>query len=330
MGKTAIVALAGLLASGASPASAEQFLKVIYGNDDRSEARESQARMLRRLADSTVALFPSGGVEIDAESGRAKLRTSEFKSARVQLPGSPFSVWADLCEDEPFRGQGKGAFCSGSLVAADLILTAGHCITDQADCQDTKFVFGFRADGQGRSPGSVPAGEVYGCSQLVARKLEGGGADWAVVKLDKPVANHTPLRVRREGKPPPGTPLAAIGHPSGLPTKITNGASIRRDDQGGYFVANLDTYGGNSGSAVFNEVTGEIEGILVRGDTDFEYDGERGCAKSARRMNDTGRGEDVTLVSEVLEHIPRPRLDNLAKSEGGAMGELRALAAAQR
>lgn len=327
MGQAMALSLVGLLALATAPAAAE--LKVIYGNDDRSEARESQARMLRRLSDSTVALFPGGAVTVDEESGRANLRTSEFKSARVQLPDSPFSVFAELCDDEPFKGQGKGAFCSGSLVAPDLVLTAGHCITDLADCRDTKFVFGFRADGKGRSPGSVPAGEVYGCSELVGRQLDGGGADWAVVKLDKAVADHPPLRVRREGAPPAGTPLAAIGHPSGLPTKITNGASIRRDGQGGFFVANLDTYGGNSGSAVFNEVTGEIEGILVRGDTDFEFDAERGCARSVRRMNDTGRGEDVTLVSEALESIPRPPL-NLVKSEGGAMAELRALADVQR
>ena len=51
-------------------------------------------------------------------------------------------------------------------------------------------------------------------------------------------------------------------------------------------------------------VTGEVEGILVRGGADFEYDAERKCARSVKAMNDTGRGEDVTLVSNLVGFIP--------------------------
>ncbi|MEK7233144.1 MAG: S46 family peptidase [Elusimicrobiota bacterium] len=35
----------------------------------------------------------------------------------------------------------------------------------------------------------------------------------------------------------------------------------------GFFVANLDTYGGNSGSAVFNVETNLVEGILLRSES---------------------------------------------------------------
>ena len=46
------------------------------------------------------------------------------------------------------------------------------------------------------------------------------------------------------------TPLVVIGHPSGLPTKIADGAWVRNNESEYYFVTNLDTFGGNSGSAV--------------------------------------------------------------------------------
>lgn len=36
--------------------------------------------------------------------------------------------------------------------------------------------------------------------------------------------------------------------PAGLPTKIAGGATMRDASPNGYYVANLDTYGGNSGS----------------------------------------------------------------------------------
>lgn len=49
--------------------------------------------------------------------------------------------------------------------------------------------------------------------------------------------------------------------PAGLPQKIAGGAKVR-SIQTGFFVANLETDGGNSGSAVFNLSNGVIEGIL--------------------------------------------------------------------
>jgi hypothetical protein len=95
--------------------------------------------------------------------------------------------------------------------------------------------------------------------------------------------------------------LVVVGHPSGLAVKIAAGATVRSNLESAYFVANLDTYGGNSGSAVFNEQTGLIEGILVRGETDFKY--KNGCYVSNICDVDGCRGEDVTRVSEILSHV---------------------------
>jgi hypothetical protein len=64
-------------------------------------------------------------------------------------------------------------------------------------------------------------------------------------------------------------------------------------------VANLDTYGGNSGSPVFNHRTGEVEGILVRGENDYVYDPGQGCQVSNRCASDVCRGEDVTYITNV-------------------------------
>ena len=65
-----------------------------------------------------------------------------------------------------------------------------------------------------------------------------------------------------------GEPLCLIGHPWGLPTKVSHTAEVLKNDGLTWFMANLDSFEGNSGSAVFNELTGEVEGILVRGKPD--------------------------------------------------------------
>ena len=77
---------------------------------------------------------------------------------------------------------------------------------------------------------------------------------------------------------------------------------MRTNTADGYFVANLDTYGGNSGSPVFNSDTHEVEGILVRGERDFVQAG--GCTVSLV-CPDTGcRGEDCTRVTRFASHVP--------------------------
>ena len=69
---------------------------------------------------------------------------------------------------------------------------------------------------------------------------------------------------------------------------------------GKYFSANLDTYGGNSGSAVFNANTGVVEGILVRGATDYVSDpSQGGCRVSNILGKHAGKGEDVTYITNV-------------------------------
>ena len=111
------------------------------------------------------------------------------------------------------------------------------------------------------------------------------------------------VRLRRQGKVADDEKVYVLGHPSGLPLKYAPGAQVRGNDDPSFFVANLDTYGGNSGSPVFNERTGEVEGILVRGETDYLQVGN--CRISNACPTSGCRGEDVTRASEFVEFVPQ-------------------------
>jgi hypothetical protein len=274
------------------PASAQFRTKVIYGSDTRIDLYQTTDPRLKELADSTVALFESGSVSSDG--GVAKLTTKNYGERM------------NLCKEEPFYEQGSGAFCSGSLVAPDVIMTAGHCVPSAEECANIKFVFGFAVKEKGVQPDSVPAAEVYGCKELIGRQQVGDGADWALVRLDRKVAGHAPLKLDLTGKVAKGDEVLVIGHPSGLPTKIAGAAHVRDASNPGFFVANLDTYGGNSGSAVFNSATGLVEGILVRGEQDFVQKGD--CQVSNVCPADGCRGEDVTKILNVADKIPSAAL----------------------
>jgi hypothetical protein len=288
--KRSISILAALAAAAqlAAPAAAQFHTKVIYGTDTRIDLYQVDDSRLLSLADSTVALFPASGVATDG--GVAKLTTESFGERM------------GLCKEEPFFEQRTGAFCSGSLVAPDVIMTAGHCVPSAEECANIKFVFGFAVKQKGVLPESVPEADVYGCKELIGRQQVGDGADWALVRLDRKVAGHKPLKLNLSGTIAEKTEVLVIGHPSGLPTKIAGGAHVRDSSKPGFFVANLDTYGGNSGSAVFNSATGLVEGILVRGEQDYVQKG--GCRVSNVCPVDGCRGEDVTKIANVADKIP--------------------------
>lgn len=245
------------------------------------------------LADSTVALVLANRIKFHRASG-----SYEFKAFSL-------GTRKNLCPGEAFADQPSLAHCSGTLVGPDLVLTAGHCIDDMDDCKDMRFVFGFGLkDGLTSGPGFLPASEVYSCVAVLGTSQGSGAPDMAVIRLDRKVPNHAPLAINRQLGVQPGTPLVVIGHPSGLPTKVAGGAAVRSAAEQFRFVSNLDTYGGNSGSAVFNADTLLIEGILVSGDTDYSADLARGCTVNKRCEDDACRGEKVTPIRYATHLIP--------------------------
>lgn len=260
---------------------------VIYGTDGRLDVYQVTDDRLKLLADSTVALMKTTDLSIT--------------NSVATIKGKNYGTEMGLCSSEKFREQDTAAFCSGTLVGPDTVLTGGHCITNVADCQSVSFVFGFAVRAPGVLPKTVSTSEIYKCSQIIKQTQTNNGADFAVIKLDRVVTGHVPLGVRASGEITSSDSLVVIGHPVGLPTKITTGGTVRSVANDGYFVANLDTYGGNSGSAVINFATGLIEGVLVRGEQDFEYSGN--CSVSKVCAEGTCRGEDVTKISSVRPYL---------------------------
>lgn len=260
--------------------------KAIYGingGDDRKEIIELPVgSRIREDAGSVVALFEATKIANNGD-GTSTLITENFGTKNR------------LCSKERFRDQPVGAFCSGFLVAPDVVATAGHCV-DEDSLTNTRFVFGFRMRDAQNARTVIKNSEMYNGTELIDRKLDARGTDWALVKLDRKVTNHQVLSIRRSGKIDNVQAVHVIGHPVGLPAKFADGAKVRTNTNSAFFVANLDTYGGNSGSPVFNSDTHEVEGILVRGETDFVA---KGNCNVSLVCPDTGcRGEECTRTTE--------------------------------
>ena len=91
--------------------------------------------------------------------------------------------------------------------------------------------------------------------------------------------------------------MFVLGYPSGLPKKIAQGVLMTSQSNSLYFRTNLDTYGGNSGSPVFNSATGALTGILIEGEEDFETTSQ-GCRVS-RQCPENGAGCEGERVLKI-------------------------------
>ena len=268
-------------------AAMREAQKVIYGVDDRKDRFPVTDDQARANAQSVASLFRASRVR-DNGDGESTLQVGTFGQVN------------SLCPDEPFVDQPVGAFCTGFLVAPDVIATAGHCVNEE-NVTTIRFVFGFRM-ADARTPQIVIRNsEVYAGAVVLGRELTADGADWCLVRLDRAVSGRPVLPLRRAGTIGAGQRLYVIGHPSGLPAKFAGGAEVRASSNPAFFTANLDTFGGNSGSPVFNADTHEVEGILVRGAADFVPVGM--CMVSGVCPTTGCSGEDCARVSEFLDRL---------------------------
>lgn len=260
--------------------------KVIYGEDDRKDIFETTNEMYKKLADSTAAMISDSSL-VSQDCGMVLVKTTSLEQDGI-------------CSDARFAKQPAGANCSAFLVGDQYLVTAGHCIQDMDDCERYSFVFGYANITEEKLTQIVPKSEVYKCNKIVSRVLDRTTYnDYALVKLDRVVTGHTPLKFRTSEKIGDTADLVVIGHPSGLPTKIADGANVRANTHKYYFQATLDTFGGNSGSAVFDANTGVVEGILVRGETDYVNDPIMNCYRPKVCKVTECRGEDVTRITNI-------------------------------
>lgn len=263
----------------------------IYGGkDDRKDWYQVDDENVRRIAGATVAIFNSN--DTTPASTDIQLRTKSLAESK------------NICKNQLFSAQVTGAGCSGTLVRDDVVLTAAHCVGEKSSSApkviNLRFVFGYRVEKAGDlGPTTVPAGNVFHGKTLLGSELDPDtGHDWALVKLDRPVPASVaePVSTWRKNALAKGDKVFVVGYPSGLPLKYAGNASVVDASNPAYYVTDLDSFHGNSGSGVFAEGTNELVGVLVRGGEDY-VTSKKGCKVVFPCTLQECKGEEVTRIN---------------------------------
>lgn len=266
---------------------------VIYGDDNRIEPFESEGSLKIKRATRSVALI----LEEDSIKPTASKRYSSIKTEH-------FGKSLDLCSSERFYDQGRAGFCTGFLVGEDLLATASHCLPKENSCEDFAVLFDFKQKQAITKQGlRVSNDRLFRCAEVLyfpgIEEEERFHKDLALIRLDRSTAR--PALSLATKKVEEGGLFSLIGHPYGIPLKIAHSGFLLENEQESFFSLAIDSYSGNSGSPVLNEETGLVEGVLVRGQSDFVRKGN--CNISMRCTSVSCMGEDALrapLIRELL------------------------------
>lgn len=279
----------------------------IYGDDDRRDVFEIDGE-LRDLAHRSVVSIFNG-------------RLDESDPSNVRVVAESVGQTMNLCKEERFWTDPAAAECSGTLIADDLVLTAGHCLKRERQglrrrspeevCKARRFVFRYYNEAP-EVLHPITADDVFRCAELLVHRDDvneptdepttpGAALDFALVRLDRSAApRYRPVKLRMS-PPVLGQGLTVLGFPSGMPLKVAGNASITSiHDSGHYFDGTTDTFAGNSGSGVFDATTFEQVGVLIAGQPDYVKQGSCSVVARCEDSGCSGRSERIHQIRPIL------------------------------
>lgn len=249
----------------------------IIGKDDRKEITD--ARGYEDFARATASMINKNSIynnEFYSWSLRERLMR-QFGTKRFH-------------KNVKFLDQPALSSCTGFLIAPDILVTAGHCISSLDDAKNFVWVFDYTNDLDFINDRRLrfEDSNIFEVKGIIDRKLDDeSNDDYLILRLNRK-SKRKPYRFRTSGKVLLDSKINTIGSPSGLPLKLADNAKVIKNDSKNSFSSNIDSFPGNSGGPVFNPY-GFLEGIHVRGlgfiqngkvTSDYYFDSSCYCIKT--------------------------------------------------
>lgn len=210
--------------------------------------------------------------------------------------------------------------CSVSLVDADKVITAGHCIT-VAEAETASVCFDYATDCAGNRPPAYNA-RFHKVSSVLEQRWN-GTHDYALLQLASSPAGIPAIQMRHD-VPAAGEQVFGVHHPNGAVKKLSiphpGFAAVSSSNALSIAVpADFDVSGGSSGSGLF-DLAGRIVGILSQGNP---------CAGSpllyyptAAYFDDTVPAPPAPLTRDVM--VVFDRSGSMAEDDGTGRSKIEA------
>ncbi len=238
-----------------SPEKQDLNIKALYHQDDHLDYYQLTDGAVKRNADAAMVVTPKKGLH-DIGGGKFQLEVKPFKSMYLLGPQVPY-------EQQPVLAR---THCSALWIGSNKILSAYHFF--KANPLDTlRFVRHYEMVSPREAVTIIPAENVFRGVKILHGKYDtygeqATGSDWVIIELDRAVEGMPPPRIST--KPVQREQRAYIlGYKQGLPLKYAAGPVIRNEKKS-FFAASINATYGNSGSGVYDMLTHELLGIVVR------------------------------------------------------------------
>jgi len=273
--------------------NAQAIEKIIYGDESRVVIQEILNPNVLEISNSIAAMIPKN------------MTLSKNGVTYSYAPSLKKSM--NLCPEEKFSKLPSAAYCTGFLVGDKYLVTAGHCITNQTMCDNVKWVFNYKQKTSINDVLIFDDKNVYNCKKVIKAVFnEKTLNDYSVIELERKVIGRSPVKLSTKNQVSLYTEVYTLGHPSGLPLIFTGEGFIVKQNSV-YFTAAIDTFGGNSGSPVFDSETNTVLGILVRGGKDYVLDKKNKCFRVNQCQYGDGncRGEQISHIAPVAKIVKK-------------------------
>lgn len=213
----------------------------------------------------------------------------------------------NFCPDQKYAQQKAAAHCSATLIADDLILTAGHCLPAEGTCAEMAFVVGYDQTKARSGQQFLKVDQVYSCQKVEYLSIgdQIDQPDMAFVRLDRKVEGIKPIDLATSREVLPDEVLFSFSYPSGLPQKFMQGKVRTHAPEKQVFRAAIDVFHGSSGALVYSQADHAPLGIVLGGEEDYSLDPQKLCYKPKVCSKGGCAGEKILKTTAILKEIAR-------------------------